>query len=201
MTDRTGCFSGDDPFEIANRWMAEAAQVELNDPEAAALATVDASGLPNVRMVLLKAICSDGLIFFTNFDSAKAQEINATRKAAIVLHWKSLRRQIRARGSVEQTKDSVSDEYFRTRSVESRLGAWASRQSSVLQSRDMLENRLRQARLTHGEDPSRPPYWGGFRLRPTEIEFWCNGLHRLHDRFLWRRSSFSGGWTIVRLSP
>ena len=201
MADRTGIFAGDDPFLIILDWMREARLAEPNDPEAAALATVDSGGTPNVRMVLVKAVEEGSLLFFTNFGSAKAREIDAAGKAALVFHWKSLRRQIRARGLVEQVSGNAADDYFATRSPESRLGAWASDQSSALSNRKELEARLAAARSEHGDNPRRPEFWGGFRLTPLEIEFWCNGEHRLHDRFVWRRFSPGACWTVNRLFP
>ena len=201
MADRKGQFAGDNPMEIARRWLREAAGAELNDPNAAALATVDGDGLPNVRMVLVKAVRNDGIVFYTNYTSAKAREIDASGKAALALHWKSLRRQVRARGEVVREAGREADEYYATRSVESRLGAWASRQSTVIQSREALVARFARAKLEQGRDPKRPAFWGGYRLIPLQIEFWSNGAHRLHDRFLWRRPCESACWTVDRLSP
>lgn len=201
MADRTDQFAGDNPFAIARRWMDEAARAELNDPGAAALATVDADGLPNVRMVLVKAVCDDGLVFYTNYGSAKAQEIDASGKAALALHWKSLRRQIRVRGDAVREPGMGADEYYATRSIESRLGAWASCQSTVIQNREALIARFERAKREHGDDPKRPAFWGGYRLIPRQIEFWSNGAHRLHDRFLWRRIAAGACWSVQRLSP
>ncbi len=201
MTDRTGIFAGDDPISIIRRWMDEARHTELNDPEAAALATVNSAGLPNVRMVLVKTIEDGGLLFFTNYKSAKARELDSAGQAALVMHWKSLRRQIRVRGSVERESGKIADDYFASRSPGSRLGAWASVQSSALSSRQVLESRLAEARSMHGTDPRRPEFWGGFRLTPLEVEFWRDGEHRLHDRFVWRRSCSGAGWTVGRLYP
>jgi pyridoxamine 5'-phosphate oxidase len=201
VADRGGIFKGDDPFAIARTWLAEAEGREPNDPSAMALATVDAGGLPNVRMVLLKEIEAGAFVFYTNHGSAKAQEIEAAGNAALVMHWKSLRRQIRARGTVERVEGAQADAYFRSRSRQSRLGAWASRQSQPLKSRAALMLELARVTATHGLDPERPPFWGGYRLTPVEIEFWADGMHRLHDRFRWTRTEPDARWEVVRLSP
>ena len=199
--DRGGIFAGDDPFEVARRWLAEAEAAEPNDPSAMALATVDARGLPNARMVLLRGIGPDGFVFYTNYESAKADEIQATGKAALVMHWKSLRRQIRARGLVSREDGPLADAYYRSRSLPSRLGAWASAQSRPLASRAALMLEVAKVTATKGIDPPRPPFWGGFRIVPLEIEFWADGAHRLHDRFRWSRSGPDAPWEITRLSP
>lgn len=201
VADRSGIFAGEDPFAIARAWLTEAENVEPNDPNAMALATVDASGLPNSRMVLLKEIEADGFVFYTNFDSAKGQEIAATGKAAFVMHWKSLRRQIRARGAVEQVEGAQADAYFRSRSLPSRLGAWASQQSRPLAGRGTLMAEVAKVAARHGTVPERPPHWGGFRIVPVEIEFWADGQHRLHDRFRWTRAEPGTAWEMTRLSP
>jgi pyridoxamine 5'-phosphate oxidase len=200
-SDRDGIFAGEDPFAIARGWLAEAEVAEPNDPNAAALATVDAAGMPNARIVLLKAIEADGFVFYTNYESVKAAELDASRRAALVMHWKSLRRQIRARGEVDRAEGPLADAYFRSRSLASRIGAWASRQSRPLQSRGHLLAEV--ARLTElkGDDPDRPPFWGGYRLTPVELEFWADGAHRLHDRFRWSRDGPDSSWTVVRLNP
>ncbi|MFV2034182.1 MAG: pyridoxamine 5'-phosphate oxidase [Halocynthiibacter sp.] len=201
MTDRTGIFAGDSPFTIARNWLAEAEKSEINDPGAMALATVDAHGLPNVRMVLLKSIESNGFVFYTNYDSAKAHEIQASGKASVVLHWKSLRRQIRVRGLVEKEDGARADAYFASRSLKSRLGAWASRQSRPLESRAELVAEVARMTAVHGIAPRRPPFWGGYRINPVEMEFWADGTFRLHDRFCWRRETPENPWKINRLSP
>ena len=199
--DRTGIFAGDDPFAIARRWLAEAEAREINDPNAMALATVDAGGMPNVRMVLLKDIEDAGFVFYTNYDSAKGQEVQASGKAAFVMHWKSLRRQIRARGLVTREAGALADDYYASRSLQSRLGAWASRQSAPLASRAALIAEVAKVTLSRGTNPKRPPFWGGFRLVPLEIEFWADGPFRLHDRFKWARQSIDTEWEIERLNP
>lgn len=201
MTDRTGIFEGDDPFEIANRWLAEATQVEPNDPNAIALSTVDAHGMPNARMVLLKDIEPDAFVFYTNYDSAKGVEITQSGKVAFVMHWKSLRRQIRVRGTVERENGARADEYFASRSLKSRLGAHASDQSRPLDSRATLVAKVAKVTLSLGTNPPRPANWGGFRIAPVEIEFWADGAFRLHDRFRWSRESGKVAWSISRLNP
>lgn len=201
MADRSGIFGGDDPFGIARAWLAEAETREPNDPNAIALATVDAEGLPNARMVLLKEIEADAFLFYTNYGSAKGREIAASGKAAFVMHWKSLRRQIRVRGETGREEGSQADAYFASRSLQSRLGAWASRQSEPLASRAGLMAEVARVTAAQGIAPKRPPYWGGIRIRPLEIEFWADGAFRLHDRFQWRRATLGEPWTITRLSP
>jgi len=205
MTDRSGIFAGDEPFGIVRRWLAEAAGTEPNDPNAIALATVDAEGMPNVRMVLLKDVEGQGaegaFVFYTNYGSAKAAEIAASGKAAFVMHWKSLRRQVRVRGLVTREDGPKADEYFASRSLKSRLGAWASRQSAPLTSRLHLMAEVAKVTARFGTNPPRPPFWGGFRIAPVEIEFWSDGEFRLHDRFRWQRQSLSDGWNVERLYP
>ncbi len=201
MTDRTGKFAGDNPFKIARDWLAEAEMSEPNDPNAIALATVDPDGLPNTRMVLLKEIAADGFVFYTNYDSAKGQELAAGGKAAFVMHWKSLRRQIRVRGPVTRQDGSEADAYYASRSLKSRLGAWASKQSQPLSSRSALMAEVAKVSARHGLNPPRPPFWGGFKITPVEIEFWADGDFRLHDRFVWRRPDAETLWQIDRLNP
>lgn len=204
--DRGGIFAGDDPFAIVQAWLSEAETTEPNDPNAIALATVDPDGLPNVRMVLLKEIESAGggdgaFVFYTNYGSKKGQELAASGKAAFVLHWKSLRRQIRVRGLVEREDGPQADAYFDSRSLKSRLGAIASEQSQPLSSREALMARVAKLGLTEGLHPKRPAWWGGFRIRPVEIEFWADGAFRLHDRFRWTRKTRGDPWKIERLNP
>lgn len=199
--DRNGIFAGDDPFALAQSWLAEAEGLEPNDPNAIALATVDASGLPNVRMVLLKEIESQAFVFYTNYDLRKGQEIAASGKAAFVLHWKSLRRQIRVRGLTEREDGPKADAYYASRSLKSRLGAWASQQSRPLSSREALMAEAAKVGVTKGPNPPRPPFWGGFRILPLEIEFWADGAFRLHDRFRWSRETLDAPWVTQRLNP
>ncbi|SEW14566.1 Pyridoxamine 5'-phosphate oxidase [Cognatiyoonia koreensis] len=201
MTDRTDIFAGDDPFALAQSWLQEAEASEINDPNAIALATVDADGLPNVRMVLLKEIEANAFVFYTNYEGTKGQELATSGKAAFVMHWKSLHRQIRVRGTVEKEDGPQADAYYRSRSLKSRLGAWASRQSTPLKSRAALMAEVAKVTAQHGTNPDRPPYWGGFRIIPSEIEFWADGNFRLHDRFRWTRLAPDAEWSIVRLSP
>jgi len=206
MTDRTGIFAGDDPFRIARDWLAEAEPADPNDPNAIALATVDPEGLPNVRMVLLKEIelagpLGGGFVFYTNYTSAKGQEIEASGKAAFVMHWKSLRRQIRVRGLTSREEGPLADAYYSSRSLKSRLGAWASAQSQPLDSRGTLMAEVAKVTLREGPMPKRPPFWGGIRICPLEIEFWADGAFRLHDRFRWSRKAPDADWEITRLNP
>ena len=199
--DRSGKFAGENPFEIAKDWMDQAKELELNDANAIALATVDNTGLPNVRMVLLKEIEDNAFVFYTNYESKKGRELIASGKAAFVIHWKSLRRQIRVRGSVEKAEGKQADSYFDSRSPQSRVGAIASRQSQIIKDRSVLENWYEQALKDNGATPSRPSFWGGFRINPVEIEFWADGEARLHDRFRWTRDQNGSDWSIDRLSP
>lgn len=199
--DRDGIFAGDDPFDIARRWLAEAVPLEPNDPNAIALATVDAEGLPNVRMVLLKDIEDAGFVFYTNYGSAKGREIDASGKVAFVMHWKSLRRQIRVRGLTSREEGPQADSYYASRSLKSRLGAWASQQSAPLSGRTALMADVANVTAQHGLNPARPPFWGGIRVTPVEIEFWADGAFRLHDRFRWTRPKVGASWDISRLNP
>ena len=201
MSERNGIFAGDDPFEIARRWLAEAEKTEPNDPNAIALATVDPDGMPNARMVLLKEIEPNGFVFYTNYHSAKARELEGAGKAAFVMHWKSLRRQVRVRGTIAKEDGPKADEYFASRSLKNRLGAWASRQSEPLSSRAALMAEVAKVTARLGANPPRPEFWGGYRLTPVEIEFWADGAFRLHDRFRWRRESPGQNWAIQRLNP
>ncbi|MEE9453949.1 MAG: pyridoxamine 5'-phosphate oxidase [Paracoccaceae bacterium] len=197
---RGGIFAGDDPFEIARNWLSEAEKTEPNDANAIALSTVDIHGMPNARMVLLKEIESDAFVFYTNYKSSKAIEIEHAGKAAFVMHWKSLRRQIRVRGTVTKEDGAQADAYYATRSLPSRLGSWASEQSQPLTSRSVLMARVAKITATKGLHPARPGFWGGYRITPTEIEFWADGQHRLHDRFRWVRKN-TDVWVIERLQP
>jgi len=201
MSDRSGIFTGDDPFEIARTWLAEAETAEPNDANAIALSTVDADGMPNARMVLLKEIEAAAFVFYTNYESAKANELDQAGKAAFVMHWKSLRRQIRVRGDITREDGPQADTYYQSRSLQSRLGAWASHQSQPLSSRAALMAEVAKITATKGTSPKRPPFWGGYRLTPTEIEFWADGNFRLHDRFVWRRADVTSPWAITRISP
>ncbi|CUH54387.1 pyridoxamine 5'-phosphate oxidase [Shimia marina] len=201
MTERGGIFAGDDPFAIARAWLKEAEKSEPNDPNAIALSTVDGAGMPNARMVLLKDIEEAAFVFYTNYGSVKAQEIDASGAAAFVMHWKSLRRQIRVRGHVMREEGPQADAYFESRSLKSKLGAWASEQSKPLNSRAELMAKVAKMTTQHGTHPKRPDFWGGFRIIPTEIEFWADGAFRLHDRFRWTRETPEKQWEILRLNP
>jgi pyridoxamine 5'-phosphate oxidase len=199
----TGDFTEEnEPFTLFGSWLEEAKKSEINDPNAVALATVDPDGLPNVRMVLLKGFDADGFVFYTNFESQKGREILATRKAAMCFHWKSLRRQVRLRGTVEIVSDAEADAYFQSRARGSRIGAWASKQSRPLESRFALEKAVAEFTARHAiGEIARPPYWSGFRIRPVSIEFWKDGAFRLHDRIEFRRPETEGDWSKVRMYP
>lgn len=189
-----------DPFTLFDTWFTEAQASEPNDPNAMALATVDAAGRPSSRMVLLKGHGPDGFVFYTNRESRKAQELRADAPAALLFHWKSLRRQVRIEGDVTLASDAESDAYFASRGRDSRLGAWASDQSRPLDRRETFEERFAamQARFEGGDVP-RPPHWGGYRVSPRTIEFWQDRAHRLHERRLFTRSD--GGWSEGLLYP
>jgi pyridoxamine 5'-phosphate oxidase len=191
-----------EPFALFADWMAKAETTEPVDPNAMALATTDSSGMPNVRMVLLKGADANGFVFYTNGESAKGLELAANPKAALLLYWKSLNRQVRIRGSVAHVSDAEADAYFASRHRTSRIGAWASTQSRPLTSRaKLLADVAREtARFGVGEVP-RPPYWHGYRVTPLEIEFWQSGAFRLHDRVVFRRSSPQAPWVKTRLYP
>ena len=201
MTGRDGLFAGEDPIVIAKAWLDEAIKSEVNDPNAIALATVDSDGLPNARMVLLKDIEPTAFVFYTNYESQKAQELDSAQKAAFVMHWKSLRRQVRVRGLVTRENGKQAADYYASRSLQSRLGAWASEQSRPLASRASLMAKVAKLGLKYGTNPPRPPFWGGYRITPLEIELWADGNHRLHDRFRWKRQTITDKWEITRLNP
>jgi pyridoxamine 5'-phosphate oxidase len=199
--------AANEPFALFEAWFEEAKAHEPNDPNAMALATVDDAGLPNVRMVLLKGLDAAeararGFVFYTNLESAKGRELLASNRAALNFHWKSLRRQIRVRGSVAMVGDAEADAYFASRPRGSRLGAWASQQSRPLQSRFALEKAVAAVAAKHpfGDIP-RPPHWSGFRVTPTEIEFWHDRPFRLHERICFRRPDPAQGWSKTRLYP
>lgn len=199
--DDTTLFAESEPFALFERWFKEAKEKEPNDPNGMALATADADGFPDVRMVLLKAV-DTGFVFYTNTESAKGQQLEANPRAAIVLHWKSLRRQVRVRGQIEPVTDAESDAYFQSRDRGARLGAWASQQSRPLEDRLALEKRIAEfaAKYGLGEVP-RPDYWRGYRLVPLSFEFWRDRPFRLHDRLVFRREAPGQGWSKQRLYP
>ena len=200
--DQGEVFTRDDPFALFAEWFELAKTKEINDPNAMTLATVDADGLPNARMVLLKDIDGRGLSFFTNLESVKGRELAAHPRAALVFHWKSIRRQVRVRGTVERVADAEADAYFATRAKGAQIGAWASPQSRPMEGRFALERRIAEETVRHGLGATpRPPHWSGFRLLPVEIEFWVNRPFRLHDRLVFRRDNAGGPWRTERLYP
>lgn len=196
-----------EPLTLFEAWLAEATISEINDPNGMALATADASGMPNVRMVLLKGLDGPdvkdrGFVFYTNLESAKGRELEANPQAALLFHWKSLRRQVRVRGVVTPVSPDEADAYFATRPRLSRIGAWASDQSRQLESRFALEKKVAQFTAHFGvSEVTRPPHWSGFRVRPQEIEFWQDKPFRLHDRLVFRRTQGNEGWTTSKLYP
>jgi pyridoxamine 5'-phosphate oxidase len=189
-----------EPYSLFGTWLKEAEASEPNDPNALALATVDADGMPNVRMVLLKGFDKDGFVFYTNYESQKGEELLGQKKAAMVFHWKSLRRQVRVRGDIETVSDAEADAYFETRARGSRIGAWASKQSRPLESRFALEKAVAEYTIKFGIGHiPRPAHWSGFRLKPVSIEFWADRPFRLHDRMEFTRAG--EGWEKVRMYP
>ena len=191
--------AGTDPFVLFQTWFDEAVTAEINDPDAIALASVNADGMPSVRMVLLRQWSKDGFLFFTNYQSRKSGELLATGKAAFCMHWKSLRKQVRVTGQVGKATAAQSDAYFNSRGRGSQIGAWASAQSQPLGSRAELMAKVEAHDKKFPDSVTRPPHWGGFCLVPEEIEFWADGEHRLHDRFRFTRAD--SGWDIQRLNP
>lgn len=189
-----------DPFELFDEWLAEARSTEPNDPEAMAFASADARGRPSVRMVLLRSVGAEGFGFFTNLDSRKGGELMANPYGALAIHWKSLRRQVRAEGPVMQVEDDAADAYFSRRSRDSQIGSWASDQSRPLESREAFERRYDAMRTRFAGGPvPRPPRWSGFRLKPERIEFWSDRPHRLHERRLFVKDGV--GWIEGLLYP
>lgn len=195
-------FERDDPVALFAEWMADARAAELNDSNAMALATVDPSGMPDVRMVLLKGVDERGFVFYTNSESIKGEQIKANEKAALCFHWKSLRRQVRVRGLTERVSEAEADAYFASRARGSQIGAWASDQSRVVSSRDALEASVKEVeRKYEGMDVPRPPHWYGWRVIPQSIEFWRDRPFRLHDRLLFSRRAAEKEWDKQRLCP
>jgi pyridoxamine 5'-phosphate oxidase len=194
--------AADEPLRLFAQWLEDAIASEPSDPNAMALATVDAEGLPDVRMVLLKGFDERGAVFYTNMDSQKGRQLDANPKAALLFHWKSKSRQVRLRGPIEHVTDAEADDYYASRSRLSQIGAWASKQSAPLESRLAFEKAiaLYTAKFAIGNVP-RPPYWSGFRLIPMTIEFWEDRPFRLHERIEFRRESIGGSWSKTRLYP
>jgi pyridoxamine 5'-phosphate oxidase len=194
--------SGDeDPIDLFRRWFSDAQRSGLFMPEAMSLSTSTTTGAPSSRMVLLKGVEPNGFVFYTNYESRKAGELEANPQAALLLHWAILERQVRVEGRVERVSNETSFAYFSSRPRGSRIGAWASKQSRPLGSRQELEARVREAEARHpGDDVPLPPFWGGYRVIPDRIEFWQGRASRLHDRWVWVRAA-AGGWTLERLYP
>ena len=195
-------FGLEEPFALFEAWFAEARRAEPNDPNAMALATADEAGLPDVRMVLLKGFDTSGLVFYTNTESAKGLQLAANPQAAVLFHWKSLRRQVRVRGPVTPVTPVEADAYFATRARDSQIGAWASDQSRPMESRHALEGRIARFALRFGlTPPPRPAHWSGYRLAPVSFEFWRDRPFRLHDRLSFRREAGASAWVKERLFP
>jgi pyridoxamine 5'-phosphate oxidase len=189
-----------DPFAQFHTWLDEAITAEVPEPTAMTLATLDASGRPSARVMLLKGLDERGFVFFTNYESRKGSSLAAHPQAALAFFWKELERQVRVEGVVEKVSAAESDEYFRVRPLGSRIGAWASPQSRPIESRAWLERRVEEMAATHGADPPRPANWGGYRLLPDYLEFWQGRQSRLHDRIAFTRDP-NGGWRIGRIAP
>lgn len=194
----------DDPFALFAAWFKEAEAKEINDPNGMALATVDPSGLPDVRMVLLKGVDARGFVFYTNFESAKGRDLLASPKAALLFHWKSLRRQVRIQGPVSQVTEAEADAYFASRPREAQIGAWASQQSRAMAGRHELEREVARYALKFGIGAvPRPPQWSGFRVKPERFEFWTDKMFRLHERLIFIRRDIDGktSWRTEYLFP
>lgn len=190
-----------DPILLFKNWLSEAEKNEIRDPNAMQLATVSKNGMPSVRTVLLKDIIDTSFVFYTNYESRKSNEINETAKGAICFYWKSLNRQVRLTGSINKVSDQVSDKYYQSRSRGSRIGAWASKQSRELESREVLMEKVKLLESKYDEDIPRPTFWGGFALKPDEFEFWEDGDFRLHDRFVLKPTALENEWIARRYYP
>jgi len=200
--DDAALFAESEPFALFERWFRDACDNEPNDPNGMALATADADGFPDVRMVLLKDFDERGFVFYTNAESAKGRQLEANPRAAFVMHWKSIRRQVRVRGVIEPVSEAEADAYFQSRDRGARLGAWASEQSRELPDRHALEKRIAEFALKYGVgEVPRPPHWRGYRLAPLAIEFWRDRPFRLHDRLTFTRETVSAPWSKARLYP
>ena len=196
------CFEDlDNPIDLFKKWFAKAKETEINDPNALALATSDKTNQPNVRMVLLKELSDKGFVFYTNFESRKGNELKNNQKASMCFHWKSLRRQIRIIGKVEQVTDKEADEYFNSRPYKNRIGAWASSQSKVLDKRENFLKKIKEFEKKYSDEKKvpRPPHWSGWRVLPVEIEFWVDVEGRVHERLNYR--NFNGKWIKELLYP
>ena len=196
------CFEeANNPIELFKKWFAKAEETEINDPNAVAVATVDDNNQPSVRMVLLKGLSDKGFVFYTNFNSKKGNELKENQKASMCFHWKSLRRQVRAIGKVEEVSTKEADDYFNSRPYKNRIGAWASSQSAILDQRETFTNKIKQfeKKFPDQNNVPRPPYWSGWRLLPEEIEFWLDGEGRIHERLNYRKKN--GNWEKELLYP
>jgi len=200
--DDGGIAAGPDPFAMFQSWLKEAETTEPNDPNAMALATTAADGMPNVRMVLLKGVDANGFVFYSNAESIKGAELAANPKAAINFHWKTLRKAVRAQGAIARVSDAEADAYFATRPKDSQIGAWASPQSRVMEGRFVFEKKLAEYGIKYAlTKVPRPSYWTGWRLKPLRVEFWRDRPFRLHDRLVYRRDDTASSWRTERLFP